>query len=33
MTFRVNGTSGPLVPGESDRARRWGESLATVHAR
>jgi hypothetical protein len=30
QSFRVTGTSGPLAPGELDRARRWGEQLATV---
>jgi hypothetical protein len=29
-SFRVTGTSGPLVPGEEDRARRWGQSLAAL---
>jgi hypothetical protein len=27
-TFRVQGTEGPLVEGELERARRWGEALA-----
>ncbi|MEU1390083.1 MULTISPECIES: flavodoxin domain-containing protein [unclassified Nonomuraea] len=26
--FYVTGTQGPLVPGELERARQWGESLA-----
>jgi hypothetical protein len=30
QSFRVSGTSGPLAPGELDRARRWGEQLATA---
>lgn len=29
QSFRVAGTSGPLTAGELDRARRWGEQLAT----
>ena len=29
-SFRVTGTPGPLVPGEEDRARRWGQSLAAL---
>jgi len=28
--FRVTGTPGPLATGELERARRWGERLATV---
>jgi hypothetical protein len=28
QSFFVGGTSGPLVPGERERARRWGEELA-----
>ena len=27
-SFRVHGTEGPLVEGESDHARRWGEEIA-----
>ncbi|MEU1722991.1 flavodoxin family protein [Actinomadura sp. ATCC 39365] len=27
-SFYVTGTQGPLVPGELERARQWGESLA-----
>jgi hypothetical protein len=27
-SFRVTGTAGPLVPGEEDRARGWGRTLA-----
>lgn len=27
-SFRVTGTPGPLIAGEEDRARRWGQSLA-----
>src|SRR5690606_36679508 len=27
-TFRVHGTEGPLVEGESDHDRRWGERVA-----
>jgi hypothetical protein len=27
-SFYVDGTTGPLVSGEADRARRWGEELA-----
>jgi hypothetical protein len=30
QSFRVTGTSRPLVSGELDRARRWGEQLATA---
>jgi hypothetical protein len=26
-SFYVAGTPGPLLPGELDRARRWGEQL------
>jgi len=29
-SFHVAGTPGPLVDGELDRARRWGEQLATA---
>jgi hypothetical protein len=29
-SFRVVGTQGPLAAGELDRARRWGEQLATA---
>ncbi|MGH8824916.1 MAG: flavodoxin family protein [Jiangellaceae bacterium] len=29
-SFFVEGTSGPLIAGEQDRARRWGESLAAA---
>jgi hypothetical protein len=29
-TFWVDGLSGPLHPGEEERARRWGEDLATA---
>jgi hypothetical protein len=29
-SFRVVGTPGPLAAGELDRARRWGEQLATA---
>jgi hypothetical protein len=28
QSFFVEGTTGPLVPGERERARRWGEELA-----
>ncbi|MFI9592747.1 hypothetical protein [Nonomuraea sp. NPDC052265] len=28
-SFHVAGTQGPLAPGEPERARQWGESLAT----
>jgi len=31
-SFLVTGTSGPLVDGERDRARRWGEQLVTKFA-
>jgi len=27
QSFRVTGKSGPLVEGELERARRWGEKL------
>jgi hypothetical protein len=30
-SFYVTGTPGPLLEGESDRARQWGEALA-AHA-
>ena len=30
-SFYVTGTAGPLVAGETERARRWGEELGTVH--
>ncbi len=30
MSFFVEGVTGPLVAGEEDRARRWGESLAAT---
>ncbi|UNX55446.1 flavodoxin/nitric oxide synthase [Georgenia sp. TF02-10] len=29
-TFTVDGYTGPLLPGELDRARAWGEYLATL---
>jgi hypothetical protein len=29
-SFYVQGTPGPLVPGETERARQWGEQLATA---
>jgi flavodoxin len=29
-TFRVTGTTGPLVTGEEERAERWGETVATA---
>jgi hypothetical protein len=29
-SFRVVGTPGPLAAGELDRARQWGEQLATT---
>jgi flavorubredoxin len=29
-SFYVQGTPGPLSPGETDRARHWGERLATA---
>lgn len=29
-SFYVTGTIGPLVPGEDDRARRWGAQVATA---
>lgn len=32
QSFYVTGTSGPLAPGELDRARRWGEQLGTAIA-
>jgi Flavodoxin domain len=32
VSFWVTGTPGPLVDGELDRARRWGEELVAVHA-
>jgi hypothetical protein len=33
-SFWVTGTTGPLLPDEQERARRWGESLAqTLRAR
>ena len=28
QSFFVEGTTGPLMPGERERARRWGEELA-----
>ncbi len=28
--FRVEGTDGPLIPGELERAREWGAALATA---
>jgi hypothetical protein len=28
-SFYVDGTSGPLLEGEQQRARRWGESIAS----
>ena len=31
-TFWVEGTEGPLVPGELDRAVAWGAELASSHA-
>jgi hypothetical protein len=31
-SFRVVGTTGPLAEGELDRARQWGEQLATTVA-
>jgi len=30
MSFWVEGTPGPLEPGEETRARRWGEDLASI---
>jgi hypothetical protein len=30
QSFHVTETSGPLAPGELDRARRWGEQLGTA---
>ncbi|HMG30474.1 MAG TPA: flavodoxin domain-containing protein [Jiangellaceae bacterium] len=30
VSFFVEGVTGPLVAGEEDRARRWGESLAAT---
>ena len=33
MSFWVTGTPGPLAEGELERARRWGEQLATAHPR
>ena len=30
QSFRVTGTSGPLAPGELDRARQWGGQLGTA---
>jgi hypothetical protein len=32
-TFRVGGLTGPLLEGELERARRWGEQLAARTAR
>jgi hypothetical protein len=32
MSFYVTGTAGPLVDGETDRARQWGEILAQAVA-
>jgi Flavodoxin len=32
-SFLVEGMTGPLLPGEEDRARRWGESLGTTVVR
>ncbi|MEU8105158.1 flavodoxin family protein [Nonomuraea muscovyensis] len=32
QSFYVTGTPGPLVGGEADRARRWGEGLAASYA-
>jgi hypothetical protein len=29
QSFRVVGTAGPLAAGELDRARKWGETLAS----
>ena len=29
-SFYVSGMTGPLIPGETDRAQRWGESLAVA---
>jgi Flavodoxin len=29
-SFLVDGMTGPLLPGEEDRARRWGESVAAT---
>jgi hypothetical protein len=31
-SFRVTGTKGPLLPGEEQRAERWGETLAKAVA-
>jgi hypothetical protein len=31
-TFRVTDTAGPLVDGERERARRWGETVGEVAA-
>ena len=31
-SFRVTGTTGPLVAGEEQRAERWGETIATALA-
>jgi hypothetical protein len=31
-SFYVTGTAGPLVPDETDRARRWGEALGATLA-
>lgn len=30
QSFRVTGSSGPLAPGELDRAREWGEQLGAA---
>jgi hypothetical protein len=30
QSFRVTGPSGPLAPGELDRARKWGEQLGAA---
>ncbi|MCK2216122.1 flavodoxin domain-containing protein [Actinomadura sp. ATCC 31491] len=32
QSFYVDGVRGPLLPGELERAREWGESLAAAHA-
>ena len=29
-SFRVTGTTGPLAPGEENRAEQWGETIATA---
>jgi len=33
MTFFVRGVEGPLVDGEEERARQWGESVGAEFVR